>query len=75
MVRVCHIYQDIQIAEVNEELRCQREPFNLCDPVAVAAVKEGTVVGKRYCLLARCSSERLGQACARLLEVGSYFCR
>ena len=43
MVRGYHIYRDVRTAEVNEELRCQREPFNASDPFTVTVVKEDTV--------------------------------
>ena len=45
MIRGYHVYKDIWTAVVNEQLRCQREPYNTSDPFAVAVVKDDTTVG------------------------------
>ena len=44
-VRGYHVYKDIWIACVGEELPCQRENGNPTDPFAVAVVKSGLTVG------------------------------
>ena len=43
MIRGYHVYKEVWNAEVNEELRCEREVGNRSDTFAVA-VKKGTVM-------------------------------
>ena len=40
-----NVFKEICTAVVDEELICQREPFNTADPFAVAVVKNSTAVG------------------------------
>ena len=48
MIRGYHVYKEVWNAEVNEELRCEREVGNRSDTFAVA-VKKGTVTGGGPC--------------------------
>ena len=45
MIRGYHVYKDIWIAMLDEELPCQWELGNLADPFTIGVMKEGTVVG------------------------------
>ena len=44
MVRGYHVYREIWLATVGEELSCMREVDNYRDPFAVAVIKSGVVV-------------------------------
>lgn len=44
-LRGYHVYKDIRVASVGEELPCQCENGNPADPFAVAVVKSGVNVG------------------------------
>ena len=47
-VRRYHENQRVWMAEVGEELRCERErPRNPMDPYAVVVKKDGITIGKR----------------------------
>ena len=45
MVRGYHVYQEVWVAAVGEELSCVRESENHHDPFSVAVVRSGVIVG------------------------------
>ena len=55
-VRGYHVYKEHWEAAVGEELECQRERRNGADAYAVAAVREGSVVGHVPCRISRVCS-------------------
>ena len=73
MIRGYHVYKDIWNAVVNEELQCQREPFNSSDSFAVAVVRGGTIVGHVPRKISSVCSlfflERMGLLCVKSQEV------
>ena len=44
-IRGYHIYKDIWIPVIGEELKCIREPANMVDRYAVAVMKDETIIG------------------------------
>ena len=44
-IRGYHIYKDVWVAVIGEDLSCEREPLNHVDRYAVAVLKDDTVVG------------------------------
>ena len=70
MIRGYHVYKDIWTAVINEQLRCQREPYNTADPFAVAVVKDDTTVGHVPRKISAICSLFLRKKGAKLLEVG-----
>lgn len=44
MVRCCHVYKEIWLATVGEDLTCMREVGNYRNPFAVAVEKSGVVI-------------------------------
>ena len=62
MVRGYHVYREIWIATVGEELSCVREVGNYRDPFAVAVVKSGVVVGH--------IPRKISSACSMFLRQG-----
>ena len=68
MVRGYHIYKDVWLATVGEQLPCQREIANVADPFAVAVIKSGAIVGH--------VPRRISSICSVFLRRnGSIMCR
>ena len=44
-MRGYHVYPDIWVAVVGEELACEKEPTNVSDRYAVAVIKGGVIIG------------------------------
>ena len=75
MVRGYHVYKDIWISSVGEELPCQREPANLHDRHAVAVMKDGTVVGhipRKISCVSSCYIRRGGSILCRVIGTRRY---
>ena len=60
-IRGHHVYKDILIPTVGEELACARENSNTKNPYAVAVTRDSTVVGH--------VPRKLSAACAPFLGV------
>ena len=62
MVRGCHVYREIWLAIVGEELSCVRQVGNYRDPFTVAVVKSGVVVSH--------VPRKISSACSMFLRWG-----
>ena len=62
MVRGYHVYKDIWISAVGEELPCVREMENLRDPFAVAVARSGITVGH--------IPRKISSTCSMFLRLG-----